>query len=47
MEFVVPLYDEEIEELSKLQISYDSKNDNIFASLDTKLRNKFELIETL
>ena len=47
MEFVVPLYDEEIEELSKLQISYDSKTDNIFASLDANLRNKFELIETL
>ncbi|BBN81465.1 hypothetical protein PA25_24790 [Pseudoalteromonas sp. A25] len=47
MEFVVPLYDEDIEELSKLQISYDSKTDNIFALLDTKLRSKFELIETL
>ena len=47
MDFVVPLYDEEIEELSKLQISYDSKTDNPFATLDTNLRNKFELIETV
>ena len=47
MEFFVPDNDDEIEYLLKLQISFDSEIDNIFASLDRNLKEKFQLIGAL